>query len=264
MLALEGRALLTHVVNLTANLSDFAHGQANVAQTLPASDMVPGAPAAPTGGNTFAQDIQKTLQAGLPVYEQRQTVYSNKLNNQFVDELIVPDESSGGRTTTEWISDLPRSVEKVVNVKTVNGGTTTNNITTTLPEGTAETEVETAVKTGNVTTHDDVTTLPNGTVQTDTYTDIQKGRRELIKDGAETAPDGGIDTYSGVKYTVGDTTYTYKTFYQRGRLIKHTESVVKSFGDSGQEEINMTTTARGHETITNNATTVSRVDPPAS
>jgi hypothetical protein len=265
MLALEGRALLTHVVNLTANLNDFAHGQANVAQTLTPSDMVPGAPAAPSGGNTFPLDIQDTLQDGLPAYEQRQTVYSNKVDNQFVDELIVPTGTGGDRTTTEWISDgSPDSVETLVNVKSVSGNTTTNTITTALPGGTVETEVETAVNTGKVTTHDNVTTLPGGTIQTNTYTDIQKGRRELIKDGSETAPDGGIDTYSGVKYSVGDKTYTYKTIYQRGRLVKHTESVVKSFGDSGQGETNMTTMARGHETITNNATTISRLNPPTA
>ncbi len=94
--------------------------------------------------------------------------------------------------------------------------------------------------------------------------DIQQGRRELIKDGSETAPDGGVDSYSGVKFTVGDKTYTYKTFYQRGKFVKHTESVVKSFGDAGQGQTNMTTMARGHETITNNETIVSRLNPPAS
>jgi hypothetical protein len=264
MLALEGRALLTHVVNLTANLSDFSHSQANVAQTLPESDMVPGSPAAPTGGNTFPLDIQDTLQAGSPVYEQKQTIYSDKVNNQFLDELIVPTGSSGDRTTTEWISDSPGSVEKIVNIKTVDGNTTSNSITTTLPNGTVETETETAVKTGNVATHTNVTTLPSGAVETDTYTDIQKGDKELIRDGSEPAADGGINTYSGVKYTVGDKTYTYKTFYQHGRLVKQTESVVKSAGDSGRDETNTTTTARGRETITNNATIVSRLNPPAS
>ena len=196
------------------------------------------------------------------MYEQRQTVYSTKVNNQFMDELIVPDGTGGDRTTTEWISDAPGSVEKVVNVKTVNGNTTTNNITTTLPDGTVQTEVETAVNTGKVTTHTDVTTLPDGSVQTNDYTDIEKGRRELIKDGSATAPDGGIDTYSGVKYTVGVLTYTFRTFYQQGKFVKHTESVVKSFGDSGQGETNTTTMAHGDETITNNATTVTRLNPP--
>jgi hypothetical protein len=262
MPALEGRVVLTHVVNLTANLAPFVGSQTDVAQTVSPSDMVQGAPAAPSGGNTFPLGIQDTLQAGLPVYEQKQTVYSDKVNNQFVDELIVPEGTSGDRTTTEWVSDAPGSALKIVNSKTVSGNTTTNNITTTLADGTVETEVETAVKIGNVTSHTNIMTLPGGVVQTDTYTDIQKGRKELIKDGSETAPDGGIDTYSGVKYTVGDKTFTYKTFYQRGRLVKHTESVVKSLGDSGQGETNMTTMARGHEAITNNATTISRLNPP--
>jgi hypothetical protein len=267
MLALEDRALLTHVVNLTADLGNLSRPPADVAQSLSTSDMVPGAAAAPAGGNTFPLDIQQTLQAGLPVYEQRQTVYSNKVNNQFVDELIVPSGTSGDSTTTEWISDTPNSansVEKLVNVKTVNGNTTTNNITITLPGGTVETEVGTAVHTGSVTTHSDVTALSDGTIDSNTYVDIQKGRKELIKDGSETAADGGIDTYSGVKYTVGDKTYTQKTFYQRGRLVKNTESVVKSFGDAGQAETNTTTMARGRETITNNETMISRLNPPTS
>ena len=89
-----------------------------------------------------------------------------------------------------------------MNIKTVDGNTTTNSITTTLPNGTVETETETAVKSGNVTTHTNVTTLPSGAVTTDKDTDFQKGHKDLIKDGSQPAADGAIDTYSGVKFTV--------------------------------------------------------------
>ena len=267
MMALEGRVVMSHVFHLTANL-DFARPPANVAQTLAASDMVPGAPAAPAGGNTFPLDIADTLKAGLPVYEQKQVVNSNQAVNEFIDELIVPDLATGGSTTTEWIQGAgfkdQNGVEKVVNVKTVNNGTTTNNITTTLPNGTVQTEVETAVTASNTSTHTNVTTLPSGAVQTNAYTDVQKGNRVLIEHGSEPAPNGGVETYSGVKHTVGDKTYTDLTYNQRAGLVKHTTTVVVNLGDSGQNEATTTTKAHGPEIITNESTAVSRLNPPIS
>ena len=267
MMALEGRVVMTHVFHLTANL-DFARPPANVAQTLAPGDMVPGAPAAPSGGNTFPLDIADTLKAGLPVYEQKQIVNSNEAVNEFIDELIVPDFATGGNTTTEWIErdgfKDQNSVEMVVNVKTVNNGTTTNNITTTLPNGTVQTEVETAVTSGNTTTHTNVTTLPTGAVLTNTYTDVQKGKRVLIEHGSEPAPNGRIETYSGVKHTVGDKTYTDETYNQRAGLVKHTATVDVNLSDSGQTEAMATTKAHGPEIITNETTTVSRLNPPIS
>ncbi len=263
MTALEGRVVLSHVVNLTAAMST-SRPPADLAQTLAPADMVPGAPAAPAGGNTFPLDIKDTLAAGSPVYEQIQTNYSNDAGARVVDELIVPNLATGGSTTTEWITlQNNGGNEKVVDVKAVDGSTTTDNVTTTLPSGSVQTEVETAVKTGNTTAHTNVTTLPDGTVQTSRYTDVQDGKRVLIKDGSQPAPDGSIETYSGVKYTVGDRTTTYKSFAQPAGPVKTTETVVTRLGDSGQDETTMTTKAHGHETITNSTTIVWRLNPPS-
>jgi hypothetical protein len=264
---MEGRVLLTHVWNLTANFG-VERPPADVAQTLTPSDLVPGAPAAPAGGNTFPLDIANTLKAGSPVYEQKQTIDSAKAVNEIIDELIVPNPATGGSTTTEWIEGAgfkdQNSVETVVDVKTVDGNTTTDQVTTTLPDGSVQTEVETAVHSGTTTTHTNVTTLPDGQVQTNKYTDVQEGNRVLIKDGSEPAPDGRIERYSGVKHTVGDRTYTSETFTQPAGLVKTTDNMVRSFGDAGQNQVIMTHMANGPAIITNHITTVSRLNPPTS
>ncbi len=127
--------------------------------------MVPGAPAAPTGGNTFPLDIADTLKAGTPVYEQEQIVDSAKAVNEFIDELIVPDLATGGSTTTEWIEGAgfkdQSSVETVVDVKSVSGNITPNEITTTLPHGQVQTEYGNLGESrGNMTTHSNVTHTP--------------------------------------------------------------------------------------------------------
>ncbi len=265
MLALEGRVVLSQVLNPAASLSNLDRPPANVAQTLTPADMVPGAPAAPTGGNTFPLSIGGTLEVGLPIYEQRQTLYTHPATVQLVDELIAPNPSPGGYTTTEWISLKNNGGnEKVVNVKTVSGNTVTNQITTTLPNGTVQTEVETAVASGNVTTHTNITTLPSGTVDTNTYTDVQEGNKELIEDGSSSSSDGYLETYSGVAHTVGDKTTTHETYTQSGAVVKCTTTVVTSLGDSGSNETILTTQPHHRETITKEDTTVWRLNPPAA
>lgn len=264
---MEGRVLLTHVWNLTAPIPTDRPA-ADIAQTLAASDMVPGAPAAPAGGNLFPLDIADTLKAGSPVYEQVQTVDSARAVNEITDELIVPNPATGGSTTTEWIEGAgfkdQSSVETVVDVKAVSGNTTTHQITTTLPDGQVQTEVETAVKSGNTTTHTNVTTLPTGQVQTASDTDVQQGNRVLIEDGSQPAANGRIEKYTGVKRTDGDRTDTDKTFTMSNGLVKMTNTVITAFGDAGQNEVITTHTANGPIVVTNHVTTVSRLNPPTS
>jgi len=265
ILALEGRVVLSQVLNLTPTLSNLDRPPANVAQTLGPADMVAGAPAATTGGNTFPLSIGGTLQVGLPVYEQRETLYTHPATEQLVDELIAPNPTPGGYTTTEWISLKNNGGnEKVVNVKTVSGNTVTNDVTTTLPDGAVQTEVETAVSTGNVTTHTNITTLPSGTVDTNEYTDVQERNKELIKDGSSTSTDGYAETYSGVARTVGEKTTTHETYRQSTGVVKRTTTVVTSLGDSGSNETILTTEPHSRETIVKQDTIVWRLNPPAS
>jgi hypothetical protein len=155
--------------------------------------MVPGAPVAPTGGNVFPLDIKDSLQAGLPVYLQQRVIIhqaDEPAGDNIIDELIVPNPATGGRTTTQWINSAgntnPSDVQMVVNVKTVSGDTTTNTITTTSDGSLISTKVKTAVKSGNSTVYTIVTTPANGTAQTTWYADVVQGNKVIVKDASRT------------------------------------------------------------------------------
>ena len=232
-----------------ATAIDVVRPPADVAQTLSPSEMVPGAPAAPAGGNTFPLDIKQTLQAGTPVYEQKEILGPNAGSSRIanvVDELIVPNPATGGRTTTKWMDEVgatdPNGVEKVVDVQSVSGNTTTDQITTTMPGGQVQTEVDAVVKSGNSTTHTNVTTLADGTIQTRRYTDIQKSNAILVEDGSQPAPRGTnellLKYIDGriTKHTHGNRTVTNETFNQPS-VAKTTKTIVTSFGDAGQNQV---------------------------
>ena len=139
-----------------------------------------------------------------------------------------------------------------MDVKSVSGNITTNEIKTTLPDGQVQTEPETSVKSGNMTTHSNVTTLPDGQVQTSGYTDVQRGNRVLIEGGSQPGANGHIEKYTGVKRTDGDRTDTSKTFTMANGLVKTTNTVIMTFGDAGQTRSSRPTrpTARRSSRIT--------------
>ena len=275
VLELEERVVLSHTSHLGAAIN-VARPPADVAQTLSPSAMVPGAPTAPAGGNTFPLDIQATLQAILPVYLQKQITgpqagLSGGAN--IIDELIVPNPATGGSTTTEWIDGAgdtdPNGVERVVDVKTVSGNTTTDQITTTMPSGSVQTEVDTVVKSGNSTTHTNVTTLSDGTIQTRRYTEVQKGNTVLIKDCSQPAPRGTDELLLRYmdgrvqKHTRGNRTVTNETFNQPS-MAKTTETVVTSFGDAGQNQVQIINMVHNPQLIMKQDTIVWRLNPPTS
>ena len=274
-LELEGRVVLSHASHLGAVI-DVARPPADVAQTLSPSAMVPGAPSAPAGGNAFSLDIQGTLQAGMPVYLQKQ-ISSGQAGSSgganIIDELIVPNPATGGSTTTEWSdaagSTDPNGATKVVDVKTVIGNTTTDQITTTMPGGSVQTEVDTVVKSGNSTTHTNVTTLPDGTVQTRRYTEVQKGNAVIIKNGSQPAPRGTDELllmYANghvKKHIRGNKTVTNETFNQPN-LAESAQTVVTSFGDAGQSQVQIIHMVHNPEIIMKQDTIVWRLNPPAS
>ncbi len=251
--ALESRVVLSQM-SLTA---------AMVRATSPS---VPGAPAPGNGADRFPMSISRTLQAGLPVYEQSSIRYSNDPTVQTIDELIVPDTARGITTTTEWINLKDNGgIEKVVDVKTVAGTTTTDHVTTTLPNGTVKKEVEVAVNTIGSTTHTNTTTLPDGTIQISTYTDeFLTNHKTQIINGSQPSPSGGIETYTGTNIRVGNKSFTHHTYILPDGLIEKTHSVVVSRGDSGQFETFRTQIPSFKPSSYATRTTISRFTPPAS
>jgi hypothetical protein len=156
-----------------------------------------------------------------------------------------------------------------VDVKTVTIYKTTDQITTTMPGGSVQTEVDTVVKQGSSMIHTNVATLPDGTLQTRRYTEVQMGGTVLIKDGSQPAPrgtsalllryvDGRVKTH-----TRGSRTVTNETFNQPS-LAKSAETVVTSFGDAGENQIQIIHLAHNPELIMKQNTIVWRLNPPTS
>jgi hypothetical protein len=96
--------------------------------------------------------------------------------------LTVP--TSGNTTTTTESINLAggAGLEKVVDVATKKGDTTTENITTTLPDGTVTTKTETQVTEGRKTTIDAWLNTPGVGTQTTVGTTIHSGQKAITND----------------------------------------------------------------------------------
>ena len=252
--ALETRAVLS-TINPGGVMLPVA-----VVQTSPAT--VPGAPAPGQSTAPFTLDISQTLDAGLPVYEQKTIIDHPSGTVETEDILTVPDPAHGTTTTTEWIN-LPSKggIETVVNVKTQGVGTTTQRITTTLPTGQVQTEVETSVVSGHTTSFTLKTTLPTGQVETNTYQTVQNGSTTLIRDGTIHEADGTLETYSGRRVKVGETTTTDETYRLPKDKVRQTHTV--SQGDSGSTTTTTTITPHQKPVVTRSVTSIARFTPPA-
>jgi hypothetical protein len=103
--------------------------------------------------------------------------------------LTVPT-SSNTTTTTESINLAGGAgLEKVVDLATKQGNRTTENITTTLPDGTITTKTETQVADGRKTKIDAWLNTPGVGTQTTVGTTIQSGQRAITTEVIHTAAD---------------------------------------------------------------------------
>ena len=101
--------------------------------------------------------------------------------------LTVPT-GTNTTTTTESINLAGGAgLEKVVNVATIQGNTTTENITTTLPNGSMTTKIETQVTNGRKTKIDAWLTIPGVGTQTTVGTTVQSGQKAITTELIHTA-----------------------------------------------------------------------------
>ena len=122
--------------------------------------------------------IVSILSAGTPVSETTTTTYSNGITRTaFL--LIVPDPSTGVVTTTKDINLAVGETEKVVDVATVSGSTTTHAVTTTLPDGSILTKNETDVTKGDITSINGTVSMAGGGIQTITGETVQRGSQSV-------------------------------------------------------------------------------------
>ncbi len=118
------------------------------------------------------------LHAGTPVAGTSTITYSNG-TTQTADLLIVPNTSAGSVTITKGINLADGETEKVVDVATVSGSTTTQAVTTTLPGGSIQSKDETDVTKGDKTTIKGTVTLPDGKTQSIAGQTVQSGSQSV-------------------------------------------------------------------------------------
>ena len=134
-----------------------------------------------------------------PSYEELTTTYANgdagdivgvgKITGTTQTEyrLTVP---TGSNTTTTIESIILRGNagnETVVDVSTIQGKTSSQNVTTTLQDGTVTTETQTAVTNGHKSVFNASLNTPGIGVQTTTGTIIQRGQNTITNDTITTA-----------------------------------------------------------------------------
>jgi len=147
-----------------------------------------------------AADVQSaTTTPTSPTYEELTTTYANGDAGNIVGvgnitgttqteyRLTVPT-SSNTTTTTESINLAGGAgLETVVDVSTKQGNTTTDNITTTLPDGSTTTKTEIQNTYGRKTTIDAWLDTPGVGIQTTVGTTIQSGQKAITTEVIHTA-----------------------------------------------------------------------------
>ncbi len=225
--SLEARVVLSHVAPVVG------HPLAAEVQTGTAS--VPGAPAPGASQAGLGMDMSAATQAGYTVYQQRTTHYSDG-TTQIDDRLTVPNPNQNGTTTTDWISLRNGSgVEKMVTV---------------------------ATKAGNVITDNMTTTLPNGSVRTSVRTFTSEGRQTAINDTIN-PPTGGVETVTGTKTQRGHTQVVSQSINESDG-VHQSHSVIINPNQYHQIETTTTTNPQGVSQTLKENTTIERLAPPSS
>lgn len=207
-----------------------------VAGTGAAVVLVPGAPQ--PGNSTsqgFPYSIKDTLLKGLPVYEQRTTVF-NDHTTQTTDRLIVPDLANHTVTTTDWINLRGGAgIEKIVDV---------------------------ATNVGAVSIHKIQAKLPNGSTETELLAQTSFGRHWAVIAGINRQSGGGIQTITGKSLHVGNEQLTVKNVTSSKGTVQHVRNLTV-FHDDTLEKNKVRITATGQvPKITLSTTTIVRLQPP--
>ena len=185
-----------------------------------------------------AADLQSATTAPTsPTYEELTTTYANGDAGNIVGvgnitgttqteyRLIMPT-GSNTTTTTESINLAGGAgLETVVDVSTKQGNTTTDNITTTLPDGTTTTKTEIQNTYGRKSTIDAWLNTPGVGIQTTVGTTIQSGQKATTTEVIHTAA-GAVYHYHRVVTQSGPLEYseTSTTTGPNGRITNKVKS----------------------------------------
>ena len=197
----------------------------------------------------FGLSPSDTLRGGQPVAEQVTTTYRHGTAHihgiaQTETILKVPNLSNNSVMTYKTIQ-LPNNggTETVVDTETFSGGS--------VPlSGTNNTQTIT-------------TTLPNGSIQTETENDVITGDKTVINATIHEA-DGGIETWTAVSIKHGPKTTETKTITEPDGTIEHQKIVTTHVGDLDSITLSTMTISPGPSLmVVVSATNVTRVQPPA-
>ena len=175
--------------------------------------------------------ITAILNAGTPVSETSTSTFSDG-TTQTAILAIVPNTSAGTVMTIKDINLADGETEKVVDVASIAGNTTTHAVTTTLPDG---------------------------SVQTKDETDVTTGDKTIIK-GTVSVPGAGTQTITGETVVRGSTSVTDETITNAAGKVYHDGIVVTHMGDLSQSQTN-TTLGPGGSITTVKSTTSTVLNP---
>ena len=171
------------------------------------------------------------LDAGMPVFATSTTTF-NDGTTQSDALVIVPNTKAGTVTTTKEIDLADGETEKVVDVASIAGNTTTHAVTTNLPDG---------------------------SIQTKDETEVTSGSRTMIK-GTVSVPGEGTQTINGQTVVRGSTSITDETITNAAGKVYHDRIVVTHSSDLSQSETN-TTLGPGGSISTVKSTTSTVLNP---
>jgi hypothetical protein len=190
----------------------------------------------------FGIGTSDSLRAGYPVAEQLTTTYSVG-TPQTATWLELPNLANNSVTTY-----------KTINLRN-NGGTETVVDTETFSGGAIPLS-------GTHTTHTITTTLPNGGVQTEMDNEVITGHKTVINATVHEA-NGSVETWTSVNVRHGRTTVANKTITEPGGTIEHVKTVTTHRGEL-DSTAHTRTVLPGEIQVGASATNVIRVQPPSA
>lgn len=237
MAALEGRLVMSVAGPAAAEVRPVHLSRAEIAQSN-ASEVANGV------------DTSETLASDLPVAEQETIKYND------------------GSTTTESILEIPNTANNTITTyKTINlrnsGGIETVVQTETYSAGRPTAYGTTIPFIGNHRTYTITTTLPNGSIETETENEVISGHKTVVNITIH-EPNDGIETQSNVKHKTGPTTVTKRTITEPDGSIEHQYVTSTRRGDLDSTAMTTTILPNGKIEKSSSATDIILVQPPSS
>lgn len=216
--------------------------------------------------NSFIQDVSQTLQTGTPVYDQWITSYSDG-TSQTEYRLIVPTLTAPSTTlitTTKNIALRGGGQEFVIEKVTSAGNTTDSNITTTFPDGSTQSENDSAVQRGNQRQFNNAIHLPgDGGFRLVQGTTVSRGATSTT-DQTVHEPDGTVEHDHIVVTTRGTREVTNETIRKANNPTRHVHTVAVHYGELDFSQTSTITQPGTAPQTLKSTTAVYRITPPGS